>query len=409
MRIDVWLRRAIAALGVGLVLYALAARDLYAPYIDRFREPAARPCGTDIEILTTLPLALTDLRVVEPLGQVDPPNAPLPGDHLTLVPIAANPLRGSGRAVVPVLAPADGTLTALTIDESGPDPRYTVHFAPCKEVRVEIGGLLSLESTLFEDVVDNRTAEAFGRLGVRRLDLSITAGDPLGRSDTLTLSLTDTREPPLPFANPARYDPATLLGDLRPQTLKAKTAERLLPLALYAQCPIDYFKGPLQNILTSRLGAATSGIKAQREPACNSPQQDRAGTPQGNWFSDPAHLVFLDTDGALALVQDAVLPDIYRISIGRSMSQLAPGNYVFNPVRKFGFINRPFGDIEDEKIHCFENISNARTGAMEPGVFMIALNRQEKTLIADYRPGIPYCLSVPLPWSMTERAVRFWR
>ena len=188
--------------------------------------------------------------------------------------------------------------------------------------------------------IDSAGAKSVRRWGFW-LGQAVAAGSKVGEAGELyssfDLGLTDSRIPPLAFANPKHY-----FSDYR------RTV-----------CPIDYYEGEVKQKLLASFGGFSSKKRTQ-EPVCGEIMQDKLGTAQGNWFIGDAKDGPKGWAKELALVHDNGDPTLGVISAGGLNGQAF--RLQFDPAHS-GYINREFSEIKPGKdIYCYP------AGAMGYGI-----------------------------------------
>ncbi|HZR22875.1 MAG TPA: hypothetical protein VFA59_04750 [Vicinamibacterales bacterium] len=205
------------------------------------------------------PIALSEIRFITPLGNLNPPAHTIPTDHIYFY--FAAPDAGEtpiGRRT-DFFAPADGVI------------RYVITTDPPD---TKIGFQASATLTYY---VDHLIPSIPLTMGTK-----VTAGQRIGTSGSaygIDLGVVNT-DLTLAFANPSRY----AIGD-----------------TLHADAPLKYFDEPLRSQLYSRVQRIGGELDGQVN-------QDVAGRLAGNWYEER-------TSTQIAFVFDTYDPSQIRISI----------------------------------------------------------------------------------------------
>jgi hypothetical protein len=241
--------------GAGLVL--LAAGMIFAAVSRHNDKPAARAndsaqttsakCPSDTQLLTASPIKPEQISTIIPLGNFAPPGHILPTGHMYYNYLNAGTKTNFIPALTTIYAPADATITAVTLFENGtadtPYNSYRLDFQVCDQVSGYFIHLLTLNDTLkaaLHEPYDRTSTSGVGGTKVDRTftkttNLKVKAGDVLGTAGGgpnlpygLDFALIDRRTPAPTQANPARwkddshyvcsidYFPASLSAQLYP-------------------------------------------------------------------------------------------------------------------------------------------------------------------------------------------------
>ena len=233
------------------------------PLIGCHKTPTA-PEPSTLEF-SVAPIPADQIQVVVPLGNLNPPGHTFPSDHAYLY-------HATG-ATIPVVAPAGGVVRSI---QRGDDDKIMIQTTS------------TMEYYLAHLVLDSGIAQ----------DMTITAGQQLGRLSTLALAMDIgvlNNDVNLFFITPGRYPQDTL----------------------HADSPLKYFSEPLR----STLYAKEQGSAANKDGKIDF---DQPGKLAGNWFLEglavpdspyppawPKHLAF---------VRDVADPSAIRISVGGTLS-----------------------------------------------------------------------------------------
>lgn len=326
---------------------------------DFFANVANLPsCGNKKELFSVSPLKLTDFNGIVPLGTLAPTSHVLPTHHLYFHPRRADPRNFNSLPIeVPVVAPADVTITEIRFTETKERPDFNdgvIHFSPCREVKALFDHFKTF-SPILKKAYDEgkpircdeyqRSYKKFGTLTFKlcnkKVNIQVRAGERIGTAGggegqmVFDFGTFDKRVPPATLANPKRW-----LGQEQKQ---------------YTVCPLDYYTPKLREELKSRLGTPDGQRKRTIEPVCGQANWDLPGTAQGVWIAKGEEYVAHENPH-LALTYDNTDPTIAVVSMGNSSENkgFSWGTYNFIP-KDTGLINRHFKDIKaDRKVYCFE-------------------------------------------------------
>ncbi|PKB71577.1 MAG: hypothetical protein BZY87_04835 [SAR202 cluster bacterium Io17-Chloro-G6] len=316
---------------------------------------------------------MEDFNRIVPLGNLAPAAHTLPTVHHYIDIRKTDPNDPTSLPVeVPVVSPADITITEMTFIEELNRPDFTDYsliFEPCLGFKSYLDHFLTVAPVVqkaydaapvrfcrdYTLYYEERTLD--WRLCKKEVNIEIKAGEPLGTAgggegqNALDFAAFDFRQGPSVFANPDRW---VYQRDMT-----------------YAVCPLDYFPAELKDQLKSRLGPRHNGPLRTAEPICGEVAQDIPGTAQGIWI-EPGLGIEWDESQIVALVHDNFEPSLAVFSIGLSMEDegLAHGAYYFDPVPS-GLVNRDFGDIVPGDTYCFEGLSGR--GDLSGLIILIAL------------------------------------
>jgi hypothetical protein len=220
----------------------------------------------------------------------------------------------------------------------------------------------------------------------RRVNVKVSAGDVIGTTAGLDLSLFDSRVAPLVYANASRW-------------ISNETSFDHFHVAAFS----DYFAEPARSTVRSLLGSFDGRTRRSVEPLGGTIATDVAGTAQGTWVS-PSQPTYPETPH-LAIVPDNVTPSLIDISIGASQSGIAPGAYSFVPTAS-GLVNRdPSTITPGATIYCWEVGYSA---ADRRGVVLVQLS-DATTLVVEARSGASRSCAGEQPLAFTSAAFTYKR
>ena len=345
--------------------------------------PSSQPCGPRRDFFTHLPVDLALLSNIFPLGTLSPPSHTLPTHHLYMNTVLGVPGDPGTATLVDVFAPGRAEVVGV-VRNSATD--FQIHLQPCREVRTyfEMRSLdRIIEDQLRPDAWVYLAGSPEAGPWAQRTSIVVDGGQRIGNGPAsgainVAWGLIDHREPPLPFANPARYDLSLIdLSEFPPEVVAI--APYIMPERLQQFCPADYFAPALPSYLADGFRAL---FGRSVPPICGEIEQDEPGTAQGAWFTSPTATDSSEIDSTLALVHDNVFPGIPVFSVSRAFCEplpgggescsWIPGRHTFTPVAA-GLVNRDFDDVVPGVIHCYDNLTHATVAdpAAEAGRVLI--------------------------------------
>jgi hypothetical protein len=342
-------------------------------------------------VFTVLPVPLSAISVVTPLGNMGPPTHTIPTDHSGVY------LNGTG---IPLSAPGPMRVVAVTHVRYLESPfrkgadDYAVTAAVCGGDQVVLGhlqtataritaaatGSCSTYSTADETVESCRNGA---------VDISFSAGDELGT----------VGGPTAPAFDIGLYDPAHRNMFVDPG--------RFSDLTLTATCAVDAFSDELRSELYAKIGAP--GVPASGEsPICGTMSVDVPGTARGVWVLESAPVSQSgDETNFAALVPHPLYPRTgLAISIGLPTLAQSAGLAKF-PVTVTGRVNREFQDVTgDGQVYCY--VADSATGTSS---YFVALGADGALTIErlTHPAGDTPCAADPSSWAFDATAVRFIR
>lgn len=299
-------------------------------------------CSTP-QFLTTSLVPVANIRVISPLGNLNPPPHTFPTDHIYLY-----------MAVFPsaIAAPGDIVVTEVLVQHrtGGGQPDlddYAVTFFPCADVMIQLGHVARLGTQFSAKVgaLDGGCGASYPTGGFtyqqcrKSVNISMAAGEAIGVTAGTLDVLARDRRVNLSWANTARLsDPVGDFGDN------------------HVSCAIDYFVTPIIDQLRSKLG--TQGAIRTTPPVCGEVAQDVPNSAAGRWFrpGSPSY----PEDPHLALAHDNVAPSLGAFSVGTSIPSLPANVYTFAPV-PVGRVNLDFRYVTTVgEINCYAVSRNQR-------------------------------------------------
>lgn len=387
------------------------------------------PCGTGDAVFTQLPVDLTQVSAVVPLGNLNPPGHTVPTRHVYVYPKMTTLGDPSTAIDVKVGSPGAAELVAVEYHPGKPD--WSLHLKPCKDISLYFLHINTLSAGLAKAIGDMATGSAaFPGFQAKPVNIPLAPGQALGVAKTFDIGLHDFRKPPQPFVNQARYKvdiPALLAGvGLAADPIASVVAPNVIPQALFNRCAVDYFTPALSAALTAKLADYDGAPLASGVPKCHSHMQDVSKTAQGAWWPDldPKHDALLDEAHAIALVNWNVDPTVQLFSFnentpGMSVALFPPGTpagYVNSAlefrVRPSSPTNRKFAEITDSAIYCYDLVRIHRGGPPLNAVILLRVTdgpggprtRLDIEFIKTSR-----CPALPTPWKFGAGVATFYR
>ena len=341
--------------------------------------------------LSVLPIDLSSVTAIYPLGNLSPPPHTFPADHHDIYTNKTIPGDPSSPAVwADILSPGLITVTDIASTEYlsalPPFTDYAIYFYPCRELRMYVGHVRTLSPGL---------AAAAGNLGncfnyisggssIRRCDqntnIPMNPGDQIGTAPGMDFGAYDTRTTPLAFISP----------------------QRQAMYKLNTVCPSDYFTPALKAAMNAKTGRYDGLQWRTDNPVCGQILYDVPNSAQGEWFNLGAP--YISEEPNLALVHNPVTFALEAISAGSSTPDIT-GVYYFVPAAS-GFLNRDFADVRsDGNVYCYDSFQDSLGGSTGGGAIILDMPTPSTLRIEKYIPGA--CGSGP--WAMTGAAVEFQR
>lgn len=375
-----------------LAALALACGDKGGNTATENAPPGLASCGTSTAVFTVSPVPIARIVGWVPLGNLNPPSHTFPTDHQY---IYLSGFNTPNAEPVPLVAPGNITITgARRTSYSSGNVDYSVTFMACREVSAEFGHVTSLSDAVlsklgaFDQQCDSYSPQAgitVHSCYTRRGNVPLQAGEPMGTSRGLDLSLFDSRTADITYANPARW------------TRNASGFDHfhVVPFS-------DYYAEPERSAIAAKVGGFDGRTRRTALPIGGSIGSDVPGTVQGSWvrpgmptYPEPPHL---------AITPDPVDPSLVSISIGTSLTGMNAMVPRFTP--STGAINHaPASITPGPEIHCWEAAIDPRLNA---GVLLVQLV-DAATLKIEGRAGHTRTCEDERPWAFTGNAVTYVR
>lgn len=324
-------------------------------------------CEDKAVLFTNLPMDLSDLRVIVPLGNLNPPGHTFPTKHLYFV--GYGDTEGKTKETN-IYSPGEIYITRIHANKNF-DLNYTdysLYFSPCQEMEGYFLHINSVSEKIakeiqppFKECQEYTTGGMHYQMCDKEVMIKLESEEWIGKAGGILGQLfdfgaSDSRAEELKFANSKRWEKNW-------QTL-------------HTVCAIDYFEPELKDKLNTKIGGWQKGEFRTIEPLCGEVNQDLVGTAQGNWFAAGTKETYPE-DLHLALVHDNVNPQKGAFSVGNSVSGLNSGAYYFEP-KHLGTINRDFSEVKaDGKIYCYESNEAFNQGKIRTVLILQMISESE--------------------------------
>lgn len=363
-------------------------------------------------LFSRAPVNLEDVTSMGVLGSLIPPGHTFPTPHLYMYVIdseAPEDIEGD------IYAPADLILKTIVYkyqEIQGFAAGYTdydLHFEICEDVWLYFIHVRRLThpdivSAIAEGDCPNSGADRDFAECYLYVDIPISTNEVIGTTGDLDwafgmdVGVRDYRIPDgrTAFANPDRW---------------CSEANPYISERCYTACFFDYMDrdaaAPYMDLFTKTDGGQT--IQREEDPVCGTVYLDVTGTAQGYWFPSEG-TTFSEVD-SLFLGPNDYLPSKCSFSTGNGIPNLISKVYTFTPETS-EYVNRPFDDIRDTEIYCFETIydslSSLLSGSQAYMDFIILLRLSDDgSSITIEKQASSVC--GPRPWNFTVNAVDFFR
>jgi hypothetical protein len=308
-------------------------------------------CQPGTAILTTPPIALSDVVGWVPLGNLNPPGHTFPTDHQYLY--HTNPDQsGAATRIVDLVSPGNVTVTGArrTAYSVGANVDYSIAFSACAQVAGEFGHVASIAPSLLAGLgaFDQGCNTYSPNPGLtvtscytRSASIAVSAAEPLGTVGgtpgvfALDFSLWDSRVAPIRYANATRW----IANESGFDNFHVVGAS-------------DYFAEPARSQIATKVGSFDGRARRTAMPLGGTIEIDVPGTAQGMWLnpSQPTH----PETPHLAIGPNNVDPLAIDISMGMSQPGFNAGQYRVVPAAS-GAVNRhPSQITADGLIYCYQ-------------------------------------------------------
>ena len=300
---------------------------------------ALATCSSNPTPLDTVPVDLSQIDQLVPLGQVGVPDHTLPTDHMYF---SLNHVTNSDTVTPTIVSP--GKIVIIQILNSGESKNgvqttndYAIDFAACQGAHFRFGHIEKLTGKLADAVknkdwdqpCDKRTPAAGEETFycTKSTDIVLNSGEAIGSVGGHNIGAFDLNA----------YDNTVKDAFIDPDRYSNSNAA----------CGINYFN-------TSAKAQLLAKIKRTAEPRCGEVAQDKAGTAQGGWFAtQDVQQSQVDWNSHLALIHHDIDPTIGILAIGGKIS--SPMAFFFKPTHS-GNINREPSEITPgSSVYCYQN------------------------------------------------------
>ncbi len=342
-----------------------------------------------------LPVPLSAIASVAPLGHLGPPVHTIPTDHGGMY------LNGTG---ITLVAPAAVRITSIRRNRYLLSPfrpgqsDYAVSAKLCGSYHLVLGHIVTVVDRIAAQASSSgcwtysTSDETVESCENRRADVELASGATIGTVGGATagafdIGLYDSRQRNF-YVNPGRYSGLTRT----------------------AICPYQPFLADVRDQLFARMREG-SHIASGEEPVCGSMSVDVAGSAQGVWVlqSDPVSQSGNETN-FLVLAPHPMAP-VSRQTFSAGPSAIAtPQGAPYlprYPIQSSGRVNRSFKDIRADGItYCFVYDVPAPVFS-----YLVRLAQGDVLTIqrVNHIPGLTPCALNPATWSFTGAAPNFIR
>lgn len=357
------------------------------------RVVATLPLCSGNDLFDALPIDMSMIGGIDPLGHVQPTGHTFPSDHIYYYSST------STAYTPPVYAPADIHITEISssryLNASPVFTDYSMTFYPCQNYRAFYGHVRTLTASLqsqFAQYPQSCSTYSTGGSSIERCtaytNISLNSGEQIGyvqTSGTLDFGASDFRVSPIAYVSPDRHS----------------SYQR------YTVCPIDYFTPGPKATMQAKLGRFDGGHMRVTAPICGTLDADVAGSAKGYWYhpGSPDN----PEDPHLSLIDNNVYAPQQTISVGNSLPNTGSIWYIFTPVSGAGVVNREWSEVTaDGNTYCYEDFYDPigqSIGLASAPVFILKM--LSSTTLRFEKQSTVGCGAGP--WSFTSNAVDFQR
>jgi hypothetical protein len=354
-------------------------------------------CGTGTALYSALPVAASNILGWVPLGAQNPTGHTFPTDHQYIYVKSFG--QAGGAQPVEIFAPGNVTVVGARRTQYGAPAAsedYSIMFSACRETWVEFGHVKTITPSLLAKIpafdqgcntYSPSPGQSVTACWTKSADIKVNAGEVIGTTAGLDLTMFDSRVPAISYANNARW------GGLS----NGFDHFHVVPFS-------DYYSEPMHANVQGMLGSFDGKIRRTIAPLGGTIATDIAGTAQGTWFfaSEPTYPEYPH----LAINPDNVEPNLLNISMGTSGGQLGPGLRRMHPSSVGPFNRHPAQITPGSTVHCWDLSYQYDPGS--PGIALIQLV-DATTLKIEGRLGAQYTCANQQPSALTAAAVTFRR
>jgi hypothetical protein len=354
-------------------------------------------CGSSNALYTTLPVAASNILGWVPLGAQNPVGHTFPTDHQYIyVKSFGQP---GGAQPVDLFAPGNVTIVGARRTQYGAPPTstdYSIMFSACKDTWVEFGHVKTIEPSLLAKIpafdqgcntYSPSPGQSVTACWTKSAEIKVNAGDIIGTTAGLDLSMFDARVTAIKYANDSRW------GGLS----NGFDHFHVVPFS-------DYYSEPMRTAVQGYLGSFDGKKKRTIAPLGGTIASDVAGTAQGTWFfgSEPTY----PESPHLAINPDNVDPTLINISMGISGGTFSPGLRQMIPSASGPFNTHPSQITVASGVQCWNLSYQYDPGS--PGIALIQLV-DATTLKIEGRLTFGLTCAGAQPLAFTSAAVTYKR
>lgn len=319
-------------------------------------------CGTSGALYTVLPVAHASILGWVPLGAQNPTGHTFPTDHQYIYLTTFG--QPGGATPVDLYAPGNVTIVGARRTQYGNpvvSEDYSIMLSACRETWVEFGHVTTIAASLLArlpafdqgcNTYSPNPNQSVTACWTKSADIRVGAGEAIGTTAGLDLSMFDNRIPALTYANNARW------GGLS----NGFDHFHVVPFS-------DYYAEPMRTTVQSMLGSFDGKKRRTIPPLGGTIATDVAGTAQGVWLHDPGPTY--PEYPHLAINPDNVDPTIINVSMGLAGGTFAPGLRQMVPSATGPHNRHPSQIMPGPAVHCWDLSYQFDPGS--PGIALIQL------------------------------------
>ena len=400
---------------------------------------ASKSCRPGEALISSDFTDFSNVLSISPLGGVTAPGEILPAPYIRINTRSADtPFQ---RQVTNVKAPATAEIVAIerklvrSAEGEPLRPSWRVHFKPCSDVQIVYDRVDDIDLTLLDRAGG---LSSFDEIGgpthlAKEVRIKVASGAVIGTADGFDVALHDQRIEALDMARPERYRQNAFVRadvyNVEPSLLAA-----ISPDHTKSRCALDYLRPEDLDVWSTKLGDAWGIRRARGENACRTALISLKGTAQGAWYTDAAHNGATSKISAIALAPDTINPDrlifalhgrlpsltndmVSRADLGDGSETSPPFDGVLTFEKGTGRINRPFSEIRDGALYCYQGMRVNFIGPRVQGV--VLLQRKNggagepsdgaDMLKIEARHDLSACDAVPSDFEFSAQATGFFR
>jgi hypothetical protein len=319
-------------------------------------------CGSSNALYSVLPVAASNILGWVPLGAQNPVGHTFPTDHQYIyLKTFGQP---GGAQPVDLFAPGSVTIVGARRTQYGTPTTaedYSLMFSACRDTWVEFGHVKSIAPAILAklppfDQGCNTYQPSPGQnvtaCWTKSAEIKVNAGELIGTTAGLDLSMFDARVTAIKYANDSRW------GGLS----NGFDHFHVVPFS-------DYYSEPMRSTVQGYLGSFDGKVKRTVAPLGGTIALDVANSAQGAWFFGSAPTY--PESPHLAINPDHVDPTVIDISMGTSGGSLTPGLRQMRPSTNGPFNVHPSQITVASGIQCWDLSYQFDPGS--PGIALIQL------------------------------------